>query len=180
MSIDIREAVPRWTENRLTMRPGYYAGREPTTSDLDSWRLERIYQGLKHEVSQEASTNFVRFVLHLKDMSATSFLYAFEQFAQSNFERIHIAQKPEDRNIIDSRNGDINEMHGQAFALLANALCEGRQKSALDGRGGRLVQEQLIENKSWNIKADFLHKHMQEIPEEERALINRSNGYGFF
>jgi hypothetical protein len=66
--------------SRMCPRPGYYAGRGPLTCDLDSNELERLWEGLKTEVGDEAARNFVMMVEELEDMSATAFLWSFMRF----------------------------------------------------------------------------------------------------
>jgi hypothetical protein len=63
--------------SRMSPRPGYYAGRGPCTDDLNDRDLERLYDGLKAEVGDEAARHFVIMVEELEDMSATAFLWSF-------------------------------------------------------------------------------------------------------
>lgn len=152
--IDLGPAVGRWTKDRFTMRSGYYAGRGPTSSDLDSSRLEGIYKGLKAEVSPEAATAFVRFVNKLDDLSASSFIVAFERFWRDGCKEIEIKQDRKDRVRCTGR-GDVLE--GEAFCAVAETLF-----------GGGRMSEHQVARASDRIKQQFIRGHRDEIPDDEK------------
>jgi len=42
--LDIVNAVQNWTKNRFVFRSSFYTGRGPNRGDLNSEKLEQIYQ----------------------------------------------------------------------------------------------------------------------------------------
>ena len=158
---NLQNLVNNWTQRRFLLDSGYYAGRAPTTSDLNSQILESIYDGLKSEAGGKDATNFVRFVNNLDDLSASSFIVAFEQFCANDCKIVAIKQRKEDRTRITGY-GDEAEM--QAFAVIAEAL-SGRRRS-----------DDEIKRLSDGIKYEFIRKHHKEIPAKEQREI-RSTFY---
>ena len=149
---NIQNLVHNWTHGRFVMDSGYYAGRAPISSDLNSEILESIYEGLKGKAGGEDATNFVRFVNMLDDLSASSFIVAFEQFCANDCKIVAIKQVKEDRIRI---TGHGKEAEIQAFAIIAEAL-SGRRRS-----------EDEIKRLSHDIKNEFIKKHRKDIPAEE-------------
>ncbi len=62
------------TMKMMSARPEFYSGRGAMTCDLDSERLEYIYEHVKKEHGEEAGENFVQMVADLPVLSATDFL----------------------------------------------------------------------------------------------------------
>ncbi len=140
----------------LSFRPGHYAGREPTTTDLNSPLLERFYDAIKVEFGREEAGHFVRFVHHLNDLSMSSFVLAFEVFFCSDCKTIQIEQSASDRIYLD--HDDMR--YEQASVLVAEALA-----------GKVNTDEDQITQKSREIKSPFLRNHLHELlPEEQKAL----------
>lgn len=52
MSLSVHNAITVWTGGRMSGRSGYYAGRGPLSSDLNSDLLEQIYQGVKKDIGE--------------------------------------------------------------------------------------------------------------------------------
>ena len=149
--INIAAAVGKWTRGRLNFRSSFYTGRGVTTGDLNSSMLEQIYQGLKADVGQKEATNFAKFVWKLKDLSASAFIQALEQFWHEGCPD----QSPE------QRAGTGNEMtaHGEdryteAFALIGQAF------------GGRRASAEEIEQQSLSLKMSFCRNHEKELGEK--------------
>ena len=138
---------------------GYYAGRPPTPSDINTVVLKSFYEGLAQDVGMHAAVNFVRFVNKLDDLSASSFIVAFERFWASDCMAIQVVQDREDR-IRVTVHGDVRD--AQAFAVVAEAL------------GSRRMSEENRLEASNAIKRDFIQKHLSEIPEGERHKIPTS------
>lgn len=160
---DLSTLVREWTERKFTMRSGYYAGRPPTTSDLNTKILEAIYAGLRRDVGAEAAKNFVQFVANLKDLSASSFIVAFEQFFNSGCKATSVEQHPSDRARLD-RDDD----GAQAFAASMEIL--GRPPQS----------ESNIEELSFGLKSEFLRKHNSECEGLESLYQSLSRSrYGF-
>lgn len=62
-----------WDSN-VAPEPSTYSGRGATISDLDSKKLEAVYQGIKKGYGHRASAEFVRMVGDVEVLSATDFL----------------------------------------------------------------------------------------------------------
>jgi hypothetical protein len=151
------EAGSAWVDGRFSMRSGFYAGRPPSTSDLNSKILEMFYQGMKRDVGSDEAGNFVRLVNNLTDLSATSFIVAFERFWATSCKEVSIAQSIADRMQL---SGHGEAAYGEGlFAIV----------TALTNRG---TSENEIRFLSHNIKREFIQSHINEIPEAER--ISRS------
>lgn len=154
-------SINGWTKGRFAMRSGYYAGRGPNRGDLDSRILEMLYQGVKHEAGGETAANFVRFVNKLEDLSASSFIVAFERFAAEDGKVVDVTQCLEDRIALDSGpNRDL-----QALVVIAGML-GGRERSP---EGDLRVSN--------DIKAEFIRDHLREIPKCERRETVDSHEY---
>ena len=150
--MNLRNLVSNWTSGRFMLESGYYSGRPPSESDLNSEMLEGIYAGMKAEFGEHVASNFVRFVAKLRDLSASSFIVAFERFARNGWKEINITQLKGDRTEL-SAHGDA--LYGQAMGLLGMML-------------GNQVGEAEISSRSRAIKSKFVSKHMSELPEDER------------
>lgn len=162
MPSNLYTLVGEWTKGKIPggfcFDSGYYAGRPPSTSDINTAVLEGFYDGLKKKAGEEAAANFVRFVNALQDMSASSFIVAFEAFFRSGCKVIDIKQRKSDRTRITEHGG---AAESQAFAVMANALA-GRHRS----------EEEICEL-SIRVKQEFITKHRKEIPPLERTMEQR-------
>ena len=138
------------------MDSGYYAGRPPQPCDLDSSILELFYRGIKKDAGADAARNFVRFVNKLNDLSASSFIVAFEQFCASGCKTIGIEQNEKDR-IRVTGHGDTRDV--QAFAVVMESLARGKKS------------EDEIRRLSNGIKFEFIITHQKEIPANERREV---------
>ena len=145
----VDEYARRTVPGGFHLDSGYYAGRPPSSSDIDTKTLEGIYKGLKAKVGQKAATNFVRFVNKLEDMSASSFIVALQRFWHSDCDKVYIAQPKEDH--VANEAG--------AFATLALGLT-----------GRRASQDEVI-RLSEKLKAQFIAAHSREIPAAERKAF---------
>lgn len=149
--------VHDWIKGRFVMDSGYYAGRGPTQSDLNSALLEMFYDGIKKDAGTDAAANFVRFVNKLDDLSASAFIVAFERFAANDCKTIKIAQDKGDGTRLTGRGA---ALEAQAFAVIASAFAgpkrsEAELRQAHDG-----------------IKYQFIQKHKKEIPANERRTMS--------
>lgn len=153
MQRNLSELVREWVGGRFSMRSGYYAGRPPSPSDLDSDILESIYTGIKKQVGDEAATAFARFVNKLNDLSASSFIVAFERFWAKDCKMVDVAQETTDRTRLD---GYGDALHAQAFAVVAQALS-----------GPRMSEDEILHASNW-VKGKFINKHEKEIPDDEK------------
>ncbi|MFA6295297.1 MAG: hypothetical protein WC666_02635 [Candidatus Paceibacterota bacterium] len=151
--IDVASAVRSWVNNRFVMRSGFYAGREPSENDLNSRTLEMFYSGLRKDISQEAATNFVRFVNKLHDLSASAFIVAFENFWQAGCTTVDIAQDERDRSRLSGKG---KRLEMEAFCVMAGSLF-----------GGEKMDESSIISASNRIKHAFIQRHIAEIPADE-------------
>lgn len=58
----------------MSIRPEFYSGRGATLSDLDSKKLNCIYDAIKKNIGDEAAHQFALMVASLPKLSATDFL----------------------------------------------------------------------------------------------------------
>src|SRR3989338_1280027 len=114
---DLKSAVNRWTRSKLNFRSSYYTGRGPTSGDLNSVMLEGIYKGIKNEVGEQEATNFVNFVDNLKNMSASAFIQAFQQFFYSDLSETNI--QGTGRKLSGTSQ---DELFSEGMALIAHSL----------------------------------------------------------
>lgn len=156
MRLDLKSSIEEWTAGTIPggfeLRSGYYAGRPPSQGDINTEVLEGIYEGLARDVSHVAAVNFVLLVNSLDDMSASSFVVAFERFAHNDFSQKPVAQSKKDRDRIDA-HGD--EAIPQAMGLMGMVI------------GGR-PDESEIRKLSDKVKGEFLARHSEEIPPDKR------------
>jgi hypothetical protein len=145
------------------MRSGFYAGRKPSTGDLNSQILEMFYLGMKRDLGGEAASNFVRFVNNLDDLSASAFIVAFEQFWASGCEDVGVRQEPGDRNRLSGRG---HGLEVEAFGLIGETLF------------GRPMSEEEIRVASVPIKSSFIRAHESEVPKDERRSSVRESPWG--
>lgn len=157
MEQNISGLVHSWTRGRFCMRSGFYAGRGPTSSDLNSDILESLYQGIKKELGEAAAANFVRFVNKLDDLSASAFIVAFEQFWAQDCKTVEIEQTSEDRMRLDARGSGLE---AQAFGAVMSHMSGGSNKS-----------EDEIRHLSNRLKGKFIWTHRDEIPEDEQQEV---------
>jgi hypothetical protein len=147
------EAAHSWVNGRFIMRSGYYAGRAPSTGDLNSDILEMFYQGIKRDVDKEEAAWFVRFVNKLQDLSASAFIVAFEHFWASGCTMSSISQCPEDRRRLSAHGAGLQ---AEAFGLIGEMMF------------GRPMSEEDIIVASLPVKSTFISRHAKEIPTNER------------
>lgn len=152
--VSASDAGYRWVDNRFSMRSGFYAGRPPSTTDLNSTILEMFYKGIKKDVGDEAAANFVRFVNKLKDLSASSFIVAFDRFWASECKTVDISQGANDRMTL---SGHGRALEGETIGLIGSML----------GGGGNWSRDEL-ESASWQIKSPFVRAHLSELPPDDR------------
>lgn len=74
MKMRARDMVSTYCEGRMCGNPEYYSGRGAIRSDLNSKLLEKIFQGIKKEIGDEAAESFVEMVASIDRLSATFFL----------------------------------------------------------------------------------------------------------
>jgi hypothetical protein len=103
---DLKWAVNRWTNSQLNFRASFYTGCSPSYSYLNSMILEKMYRGIKNDVSEEAATNFARFVARLKDLSPSAFIQAFERFLAHDCKDIEVSQKVGSSNYLTGLEQD--------------------------------------------------------------------------
>lgn len=157
---DLSSRVREWTKGAgwtsLSMSSGYYAGRPPSQGDINTQTLEGLYKGLQRDVGETAAVNFVRFVNNLDDMSASSFVVAFQQFWDSSCENVNVQQRPTDRTEL---GGPDHIRDRQAFAVVASAFANPRHS------------DEDIRRRSHAVKAGFILAHTGEIPEDEQRAF---------
>jgi hypothetical protein len=112
-----------------------------------------FYSCLKKDVGILTAQYFVRFVNKLRDLSASSFIVAFEKFWASGCTSICVTQHNADRNQLSGRG---QALQGEAFGLLMEVL---------SGKGA--MDEESIVSASNRIKRSFIQNHRSEIPADE-------------
>ena len=142
----------RWYHGCFVLRSGAYAGRPPSLADLDSEILEMTYNGLHRDVGHVHSVHFVRMVNNLDDLSASSFIVAFERFWNGGCIDTAIYQEKVDRITLSARDD----------ALTVEAMC------TIASSFFHTMTESQIYNISWGIKRPFILTHLAEIPHDER------------
>ena len=73
------------TMKMMSARPEFYSGRGANISDLDSKRLEYIYQFIKKEHGEKAGENFIQMVADIPVLSATDFLNTLYRLDSNNW-----------------------------------------------------------------------------------------------
>ncbi|MDP3954502.1 MAG: hypothetical protein Q8Q06_03755 [bacterium] len=161
-TIEINSAIRGWTKGKLNPRSSFYTGRGPNIGDLNSWMLEAIYQGIKTEVGEGPARNFVQFVYDLKDLSASAFLQAFEQFWYGGCE---VTTEPQREGTGNQLTGhDEDELFAEGWGLIGHAL------------GGSRLSQDKVEALSCSLKLEFIEKHKKEIV----GYTNRRIGKTYF
>lgn len=69
----------------LNPRPGYYSGRGPTTSDLNTRILTEIHRGIASHFGRDPGEAFVDMVAAIESLSATTFLLTLAALEGSEF-----------------------------------------------------------------------------------------------
>ena len=141
-------------KGKLSTRPGYYAGRGPTSSDLGNMHLEMMYSYISN-IDKDKAKEFVNFVNDQKDMSATAFLVAFDQFVRNGFDHEKVKRHASDGNTISA--------HGEAFGLIASVL-------------GRRDTPEMEASASYYLKSSFLRNHKNELDSELDEVGSKSYG----
>ena len=159
MSAQLDTFVAQWTQRRLCVEPGFYAGRPPSTDDISFRTLEDIYQGLRKDIGDVAAANFVRLVNSLDDMSASSLMTALHKFWAQHCTISFVPQRPDDRITVTPVKGKAQEQ--QLFAVVADAMVHGS------------TSEEEIRKLSSKVKNVFIHAHLDLIPESERRAEKR-------
>lgn len=154
--MNVKKMVYNWVGHRFSMDSGYYAGRGPTRSDLNSDLLEKLYQGIRRDLGKEEAANFVRFVNNLDNLSASAFIVAFEKFLAKEGKVAHVTQELGDGTCL---TGHGEALEGQAFSAVASVMFDKRSPE-------KLRQEHE------GIKDIFIRIHEEEIPDEERKALS--------
>lgn len=130
-----------------------YLGRPPRLVYLDSDTLEVLYWGFRRDVSHAAAVNFVRFVNGLRDLSPAAFRHALKRFWDGDCKDVRIEQFAIDR--CTPFDGEPMSLGG-AILLLGSILFPNE-----------MSEDQICAN-SIRKKADFIGRHIGEIPVRER------------
>lgn len=69
----------------MSSKPEFYTGRGATLIDLNSKRLEDIYQLIKNNPGNDAANSFIQLIAHTPVLSATYFLVALYKLEESNW-----------------------------------------------------------------------------------------------
>ncbi|MDO8509483.1 MAG: hypothetical protein Q7S27_07445 [Nanoarchaeota archaeon] len=134
------------TMNDMSARPEYYSGRGAIAADLDSRRLENIYQLVKRERGEDAAQNFALMVADIPVLSATDFLITLYKLDSNDWKW--------DKSLLGNEKGiDLGPDNGNggreavAMATIGNVL------------GGMSERDETP-----YIRGEFLKKHNLEEP----------------
>jgi hypothetical protein len=113
--------------NNMSTCPEYYSGRGAITCDLNGNMLEGIYQGIKKEFGDFAAKNFVKMVVDIKVLSATTFLEELYMLCSNGWK---YRNKPKSRqangiSIPKNENGEYDDRSAMSgmlgiFAAMSN------------------------------------------------------------
>lgn len=138
------------TMKNMSARPEFYSGRGAIGSDLDSRRLETVYQLVKREHGEDAAQNFAQMVADIPVLSATDFLLTFYKLDSHGWKW--------DKSLLGDEKGiDVGPDCGDGsreavgFATIASAL------------GGMSAR-----NETPYIREEFLRRHEIEAPQDEQ------------
>lgn len=162
--INIRQAISDWTNGKFILRSSFYTGRGVTTTDLNSQILEMIYQGIKTHVGEKEAANFVNFVANLKDLSASAFIQAFEQFWYGGCQETDMLQRERSG---DQITGYGDERYIEGLAIIAGALF------------GQRMSTQDIERASSAISWQFLSGHEDELTKRNKEKQKKQRACSF-
>ena len=109
------------TMKNMSDRPEFYSGIGAIRSDLDSKKLDTIYQIIKKEYGEDAAQNFAQMVTDIPILSATDFLLNFYRLEGHNWKW--------DKKLLGNERGiDIGPDYSNgrreaiAMATIANSL----------------------------------------------------------
>ncbi|HEY4482637.1 MAG TPA: hypothetical protein VI953_00480 [Candidatus Paceibacterota bacterium] len=144
--------VSKWCKGRFILVSGFYAGRPPSEGDLDSRILQSFYVGIRNDIGEEEARNFVRFVNNLNDLSASSFIVAFQRFWWGGMRTVSVEQRKEDRFELSGRGNALAiEGMGAIFSAMFDKSTPAENSST-----------------SRRIKRPFIQAHLEELAKEDR------------
>ncbi len=123
--------------------PSYTSGRGARLADLDSDKIESIFENISKLVSTEASESFIEMVVHLEVASCTEFLLALFKLEYNDWVF--------DISVIEDLNPNYADNEGAAVFGLLSSL------------GGSKIDDTL------RIVMPFLEKHRREHVTLKRA-----------
>ena len=100
----------------MSYRPSFTVGRGACLSDLNSEKIEFIYQGVVKEFGEDSGKAYIQMVKELKEASATSFLINLYELCNNGWKNIPIdntgirVDKDEDGNYTEE--GIAGASHG--------------------------------------------------------------------
>ena len=141
------------TMKNMSTRPEFYSGRGAIGSDLDSKKLETIYQKVKREHGEKAAENFAQMVADIPVLSATDFLLTFYRLDSYGWKW--------DKNLLGKERGiDIGPDHGDGKRI---AIGVATIVSVLGGMSDR--------DETLAIRGQFLREHGIKDPRAKEGSI---------
>lgn len=171
MPVSAEEIIDRYTNGKMSSRPGFYAGRGNTTTDLNSQLLEKIYEGIRTEIGQDAAKAFVNMVEHMvDDASATTFLITLKRLEQYEW-KYDVSLSP--RSAFDASGQTVADEFRKGNRHAAEAAFVSVFGGMLGGK---------MEHKNGGglpIISDFLYNHRSEMEGVLPQDIFGSSGFFF-
>jgi len=141
----------------MSSRPEFYSGRGATTSDLNSPKLEDIYQSILRLYGAAAAAQYVYMVADLPKLSATEFLIALQELDQSGWK-----YKPRKRKSVVSGVEVVNNGNpGDEVTNMCSIF------GVLFGHNDR--------NETGYIRGEFLRQHAAEIPKKIQKRLDENH-----
>jgi hypothetical protein len=118
--MDIRELI---MSTGMSARPGAYAGRGVSYSDLNADILNKIADLIRKHYGDKAHDNYVKMVWQIDSLTATAFLNNLYTLERHDWDLPAIE--------INNRN-DIIESHDECFGLIAATIATGSRSKESD------------------------------------------------
>ena len=122
---------PCFGSHSMSARPAYYSGRGPNRGDCGPDHLKRLHDGLKTYFGDDHAEAFARMVASQNDLSATSFLIAFQKFWYGGCQWGDIKPETNPNFEITSRWEDNPaQAMGEGFATIMSSMFDTRSEGA--------------------------------------------------
>lgn len=147
----------------MSTRPEFYSARGATTTDLNSEKLERIYQAVLTHVGKDAGKAFVRMVASIRTLSATEFLLTLERLEANGW---RWSKKL------------LGDGKGIAFNDVDSALCTVVEVLGRSGRSNGGSYEYERRDETVSIRCGFLRARGLKDPLVPKGRSVYDNCYG--
>jgi hypothetical protein len=156
-------------KGKMSSRPEFYSGYGPDPHNIGPSHLKMLHDAIREDFGETAGLQFLRFVVDTRDMSASSFLTAFQRFWYGGMLASAAYQRPTDRMGMDGIGTD-HEDEATRSALFAGMTILLRDKTSPEQRDLQSAQ----------IKMGFLQQVGVEIPRDGALGLGYHFGGGRF